>query len=199
MKIEINLVEVLGADLLAGRALGSRHLAVLMDRISRSFDECQASGADDVEKALFVLDFARIRVATSSYLAAAILPLWNWEAALRSNAYPVLANLGHGVQDEIEFVLKARCAAAWVGYYVAGQLQDVSLMGTLDESLSGTLKRFSPLVELSATDLASPGEQIGATAWNNRLTALHELRLLHRRRLGRRQVYSLPWSEVPRG
>jgi len=199
VKFEINLFRVLGDHLLAGRALGSRHLTAMMEIISRELERRQVFDPNRAEKILIVLDFAQVTVATSSYLAAAVLPLWSWKALLEGNAYPVVANLNPGIQDEIEFVLRPQNTAVWTGRQVSGDLHDVGLVGTLDESLRTTLRYFSPSSELSATELASSDEKIGSTAWNNRLSSLYEFRLLHRRKVGRRQVYSLSWSEASHG
>ncbi|MEO5927659.1 MAG: hypothetical protein ABIO72_03070 [Patescibacteria group bacterium] len=57
------------------------------------------------------------------------------------------------------------------------------------------LERVVELGTATAADLSSNAQQIGLTAWSNRLAALFDLRLVRKRKDGRRLHYAPAWKE----
>jgi hypothetical protein len=122
---------------------------------------------------------------SSSYFDAAIWPLWT-----SGELFPVLARVPRAAVDDIEILLKANGGAVWsLGKGTP------SCLGVLDPSLATTLGRVIEKGELAAGDLLDVDPSIGATAWSNRLAALHQLRLVRRRKDGRRLIYVAAWKE----
>lgn len=172
----ISIAEVVDRQVLAGRAQGLR-----------DFPRIEAAVGDATEHDdRVVLSFIGMEVITSSYFQAAVWPLWSRQPEV----FPTLADLSRATLDDIELVLRAHSAAIWVK-----QDREPTLHGVLDPQLMATLEGVLRIPSASASDLLEVDRSIGATAWSNRLAALHQLRLVRRRKNGRRLVYAAPWKE----
>lgn len=193
-----------------GATLGQDHLAPLVRSLRSDPDLTVGPGE------IVVLDFSGLEAATSSYLKATIL--WLVEAGRLAaggeqtpgeprapaplNVFPVVTGLSAEIREELNDVLLSRsmpCLEA--SHYDDISIQQARLLGFLDVEKLSTLEILVREHETTAPRLhekyASTG--IGATGWNNRLTALHRLRLARRTKQGRQWVYSSLAKEVMRG
>jgi hypothetical protein len=155
-----------GSDpILAGRLSGKRAFVATLEQLPEL-----------PEPALVLFDFAGVEFATSSYLSEILLPLRDHLRLRREPGYAVAANLADTVREEIEEMLHRSgdafltCVTDW-----NGQITDVQLCGKLDEKLLETLRLVSAKRETTAAQLHEESrkvDQVGPTAWNNRLAAL---------------------------
>jgi hypothetical protein len=174
---QIEVAKVVNRGVLAGRASGQADQPKLAAAAT-------AAAIDGRVR----LDFTGVEVLSSSYFDAAIWPLWTATAEL----YPALAKVPPSAIDDIEIVLKANGAALW---WFADDSRPPAPLGPLDAQLRTTLDHVMAKGEATAGDLLEVDRSIGATAWSNRLAALHQIRLLKRRKDGRRLLYSPAWKE----
>ncbi len=172
------VTQVVRRDVLAGRLAGQAD----HPKVQRAV----ATGA--TEDGRVTLDFTGVGVLSSSYFDAAFWPLWS---AL-PEVYPTLARVPQAALDDIEIVLRANSSGVWCFKKNADR---PDLLGAVDPALKGTLGRVVELGELTAADLIDTDRSIGVTAWSNRLAALHQMRLVRRRKDGRRVVYMPAWKE----
>ncbi len=173
------IAEVVGRTVLAGRVPGQTDYPQIE----------QAARAAASQDGRVLLDLSGIGVLSSSYFDAALWPLWS----LTPELYPGLAKVPLAAVDDIELVLRANQAAVW-SFKTEGD-RSPRLLGAIDPALKLTLDRVAERGELTAGDLVEAKGSIGATAWSNRLASLHQLRLVRRRKDGRRLIYVLAWKE----
>lgn len=180
----VRLLDVTSDPNLQGREKGEAHLPVL------------ASHLDPAGPV--VLDFAGIKVLTSSYFFAALWPFWTREDADGPSTFPLIANTSPDVAEELDFVMKHRRMAAWRGRWDGETFVPEGHFGVVDDALVLTMRyaresRTVTAVELSKADKTNP------TAWSNRLASFNKQRLLRRRKSGRMQPYFLPWEDANGG
>ncbi len=139
-----------------------------------------------------LLDFAGVQMVTASAARESVLRLIEHLADRKTLA--VLVGMNAETRDEIEFAAQAGrqvvVAASAVGK--DGPL-GLKLLGPVDEKVKETLLLVAKLGETDArsANAAYVGGSVGATAWNNRLAALAEVRLLTERKVGKTKYYSL--------
>ena len=184
-----------GLAVLAGASNGKRVLAKLV----------ASTVQEPLEPEPFFLDFAKVEVATASFLRESVLMLRNIVRGQRSNFYPVIANANPNICDELHEL-------------VGGQRSDVLITCTLGESgrvshvgLIGQLepvqqKTFDLVRDLGETDAGALMRAHGAsdratrtTAWNNRLTSLTFLGLLVEVSQGRTKRYKPLFGDLQYG
>jgi hypothetical protein len=141
------------------------------------------------EDGRILVDLSGIQIVSSSYFDAALWPLWSATPEL----YPALTKVAAVAMDDIELVLRAHAAAVWS--FSSERDRHPKMLGTLDPVLKVTLGRVVEAGEVSAADLVSADASIGATGWSNRLAALHDLRLVRRRKAGRSLIYMPAWKD----
>jgi hypothetical protein len=144
------------------------------------------------------LDFARIRIATSSFLRESVVAFRDYARATLPNLYPVIANAGEAVAEEFAFFLRHRDDAFWAcDLDKSGRPTHARLLGHLDEVQRATFDRVLKLGSATAPALAQGGEAgLGPTAWNNRLANLASRGLLIERRGGKTKTFA-PVLEIP--
>jgi hypothetical protein len=191
----------------AGATQGHEHLRHLLPHLQRRQGE------------IVVLDFTGIESATASYLKATIL--WLIQCAVlppspggRSSLYergpydlrpldiyPVVAQLGEDVREELDAVLPGyRLPCLEAVRHSEHQISQGVLHGPLDAALADALDVLTASRGGTATFLCErSGGAISVTGWNNRLAELHSLRLATRRKEGRQWVYEPIIAEVSRG
>jgi hypothetical protein len=182
-----------------GASLGERHFTAVRDRVE------QTQRDDD----LVMLDFRGVPTTNASYLKASVfrLLLCGRVAATSDSVllesgifplpvYPVLANLDNDVLTEVSEFFASRSTPILIANLRAGvsaptHLKQATLEGWIDPSLRETLDLAQQATQVSAPELHQrmPAKGISVTAWNNRLNELWALRLLRRRRAGRRWQY----------
>jgi hypothetical protein len=157
--------------ILAGRLDGQRMFVRLLEELG------MVSTA-----ILVILDFAGIEIATSSFLAEAVVRLRDHLRLGRAPSYLAVANLNPKVSEELEDLL-ARSGDALMACEVSsdGNVGRPELLGRLEPKLRETFDLVQKKGETNAVELhseSSDSDQIGPTAWNNRLNLLSAKSLL---------------------
>jgi hypothetical protein len=176
----VALAEVARRPVHAGRAAGFADRA----KIERAVAAAAADGK-------VVLDCSGLAVLSASYFDAALWPLWSASPEL----YPLLAKPPQDAIDDITVLLRANGGVI----LFTEKNAKPQMLGTLDPTLKRTLELVVEKGAVTAGDLLDVDGNIGATGWSNRLAALHELRLVQRRKDGRRLIYSPAWEVVNHG
>lgn len=137
------------------------------------------------------LDFAGISVATTSFLRDSVIAYRNHARSTWPTIYPVCANLAPRVKEELHSFLKERGDAFVICQRGAnGHVSDVELIGQIDGKQGVALRGVLDLGESDAPGLrAHVGEEVAATAWNNRLVALVDKGILIEVSGGRNKRY----------
>jgi hypothetical protein len=181
MNDTVQLQKVLG-PMLRGKIDGRAHYGPLCSYLSRFRPGSIAR-----------LGFHGIEDLSASWIAATIIPLLSWASLPEIELYPVLEGVyGNDKkwEDEFEFV----AAREHVAFLVADpeSPERCYLVGELDAILFDTLRLVQEHREVTGAGLRRlvPDENIGATAWSNRLKELHKMRLVRRATRGREQLYS---------
>jgi hypothetical protein len=141
---------------------------------------------------LIVLDFRGIELATSSFLDEAVVRLRDHLRLGRAPSYLVVANLSAHVQEELEDLLtRANDAMLACNFSRSDEVSNPRLLGALDPKLSETFELVRQRGLASAVDLhnESDAQEIGQTAWNNRLNTLAAKSLLMEVPEGRTKKY----------
>lgn len=155
--------------LLAGALNGSRDLPWILDHIG------SVRGA-------VLLDFEGCSALSGSYFRTALAPLWAID-----RIFPSVSNVGD-LEEDLQECLAKRNLNAW-------NVDTASPVVELDPALETCVKAVLERGSATAPDLAESADEIGRTAWNNRLKSLHEMRLLAIERNGRSNRYVLPWGK----
>lgn len=171
-----------GQGLLAGSAEGRAFLAHMV----------QKTGKDPAAPEAILLDFSKIDVATSSYLREAVVHLRDMLRSRRSNFYPVVANAGDAVMEELSMLLNDHgdaMLACRIDQH--GQAQKVEPIGRLERVQQRTFELVIEKGEIGAVEAQAlfPSETVTITAWNNRLAALAERGLVVEMSRGRLKRY----------
>lgn len=171
---------------LQGKLPGRKDYARLCELLSES-----------VPGSVVFLDFAAVELVSGSWINSALVPLLSWAADERNDLFPAICNANEDVLDELTMVAKFTHSCFLIA---SGPIPPMraSLIGSLDPGQRITLEALVQLQAVTGAELERlrPGEEVRATAWNNRLKDLHEKRLLRRVRRGREQVYSPVLKEI---
>ena len=171
-----------GNNVLSGAMAGRRLLSALI-----------ADSPSAVEPTASFLDFVDIKVATSSFLRESVIAFRDYARQSLPNVYPAVANLNEAVAEELEFFARSRGDVLWSCILdLQGNVTAAYLIGVLDPALRTTFDAVVDSGTMSAPELATrfADEQIGPTAWNNRLSALASKGLLVERRQGKFKLFS---------
>lgn len=166
---------------LAGSAAGRKLLASLID----------ATPIGTAPEKVF-LDFTGIEVATVSFLRESIVGYRDFTRSSRQNIYPIVANPEPVVLEELEHLVKARNDVLWCCWLGAkDNVTRQQLVGELDPAQRQTFEKICELGTSTAPQLANyfPNIEIGATAWNNRLSGLVAKGLLVEMRSGKTKMF----------
>ncbi len=177
----INMSELLGGEvILAGAAEGANALAKLIALVTKF-----------VAPTTLLLDFRQINVATSSYLREAILGFRDYCRNSRPELYPVICNLGPKVREELEALLKLKGDALVAAEVNAGRVITATVVGKLEEKQRITLLAVLHAKRADAVSLSRQDQQenLGPTAWNNRLASLSAKGILRETQAGRGKIY----------
>ena len=158
-------IEELAGQILAGAAMGRAVLIKLLER----------SSAEPLRPEALYLDFTGVHVATASYLRESVLTFRDVVRARRSNWYPVVANANAQIGEELSELLHSRGdVIGCCEIDEAGQLTTSGMLGRLDEKQELTFELLTRLGEADAAEMmrSTSADEIGQTAWNNRLAAL---------------------------
>lgn len=175
-----------GDDVLAGAGPGAEALSELIGIV-----------ADLHESGVVVLDFQGVDVATASFLRESVLGFRDYCRNSRATLYPLLANLGVKVREELEGLLRLKGDAVVVcDLNASGKVRNAVVVGTLDPKQKITLAAVLKAGKADAVTLARRDAEVkNPTAWNNRLASLAAKGILRETRNGRSKIYQ-PVVEV---
>lgn len=206
----ILLHHLTAADTLCyGATMGQQHIAPLVDALRGSRHVSQ----------VILLDFAGIEVTNASYLKATALWLLRGGIAhadvederIRTapagleafNVFPVAMNLSGEVREEFDTLLRSeRLPFLAVESSEGDRIVRAVQMGHLEPALEETMTALSEEQRATATALCERYPRkppIKPSAWSNRLSELHRLRLARREREGRQWFYMSLADEVQHG
>ena len=185
--MNISLATIGRNGVLRGRPLGRKHFAEICEQLAAS------------RPGEFVLlDFKGVKSVNGSWLNAAVAELFRWAGEESNNIFPVLCRFPLEDLDELDLVAQINGQIYPLADDLVEPVRHVRLIGPLDEALKSTLQAVVERGTITGARLyrENRGEGIGATAWNNRLKDLYDLRLLNRRKHGRRQLYTSVAKEI---
>lgn len=182
--MRIDMQEIGGSAVLAGALRGQQALTRLITAI----------GTDGAQPELLFFDFADVEVATASYLRESVLACRDFVRSHRPSYYPVIANAGDEIRDELLVLMKARREVVMTCRLdKRDRVSNVALLGELDPAQKTTLELVSKHGETDASALMETyGAREGTTrttAWNNRLASLAALGLVIEESRGRAKRY----------
>ncbi len=161
-----------GKKALGGAVEGRRDLARLLEAV----------GSEPAAPAPLFVDYEGIELATASYQRETIAALQQVIRARRSNHYLVVANANAAVREDLEVLARAGGLAFLAcTLTAAGKVSGAGIIGTLDPKAQATFDLVCARGETDARELmqANAGrEDVGHTAWNNRLAGLVQLGLI---------------------
>jgi len=174
--------EVAKTDVAAGALAGRR-----------AFDALVTATTEPSDPGPVFLDFRGVEAATGSFLRECVFAFRDHCRHAVPNAYPVVANAAPVVFEELAFYAKSQGDALWsCERSEQGQVSAVHLIGreNLETGQREALKLVETLPEATAPLMAQQSSQaLGATAWNNRLSALAGKGLVMEQRRGKTKIF----------
>lgn len=183
MYIQMKKLTDKGRRVLAGAIPGRKAFTKLLE---------QATNYEPNTPEPLFLDFAEIEVATASFLRESVLALRNAIRARRSNLYPVIANANKYVVDELGVLLAPRGDVLLLCSLDDKRAPcEPRLLGVLDPKQRITFDLVQERDETNAAELYKQHkeDELGQTAWNNRLAALAGLGVIVELSHGREKRY----------
>ena len=198
-----------GESLCFGATMGQKHLAPLVEELRKEPNESR----------VVLLDYAGIEAVNASYVKATALWLLRCGVAhadiedgrVRSapagleafNVFPVGLNPSAEVREEFDALLRSErlpflIAEASDGDRIVKAVQ----MGHLEAALEETLTALARERRATASELCERHPRkppIKPSAWSNRLSEMHRLRVVRREREGRQWFYVSLADEVQHG
>jgi hypothetical protein len=185
------LSELAGGDVLAGAANGSAILSRLISLI-------RATTAPTV----VALDFAGVTVATGSFLRECVLGFRDYARRSQPNIFPIVANPGDAVLEELRDLLGYRRQALVCCEMIDDKILRPRVEGVLEEKQIVTLDAVLAAGETDAGSLAeqfASTEKISSTGWSNRLASLAAEGIIVEARSGRAKRYRPVVEGLKRG
>ena len=180
--MRFRLRDVANNGILAGALTGRRILGRLLERVD---------GEPESPEPLY-LDFNGIEMATASFLRESILEFRNIVRRRWTNCYPVVANANDSVTEELCVLLTQRDVLMLCSLDEKGRPYSPRVLGDLEPKQRVTFELVRKLGEADAGELmrsSEDGDEVGQTAWNNRLASLSKLGLLMEMSQGRSKRY----------
>jgi hypothetical protein len=183
MKVSMKDISEGKRGVLAGALNGRRVFAKLLEYTIQ-----EPLGPEEV-----FLDFGSVTVATASFLRESVFAFRDAVRQRRSNFYPVIANASEVVMDELRILLDQTTDALLLcELNDSGKASSPRLLGQLDPKQRRTFELVRERGETDAAELMrahGKSEEIGQTAWNNRLAALAGLGVVVEVSVGRGKRY----------
>jgi hypothetical protein len=143
------------------------------------------------------LDFDGIEVATSSFLRESVVGFKEYCRKQQPSIYPVVANAGDAVREELQFFLKSQGDAMWAcaltsdgAWSQAGVLGRASLDPGQLEAFDAVCARKGKTATELKNQADGPDSNIGVTGWNNRLAALSMRGLVIEHKVGKAKSFT---------
>ena len=188
--MRIRMCDVVGNEVLAGATTGRRALGLLLERVD----------GETGQPELVYLDFEGVEVATASFLRESVLEFRDMVRRRWKSLYPVVANAGESVVEELSVLLGSHPdAMVLCSLDEHGRPNSPRLVGDLQPKQRVAFDLVEQTGETDAGELAGRSNDGGSrrqTAWNNRLASLSRLGLVIETSHGRAKRYrSLPLGE----
>jgi len=183
--MQIDMKKIAGSSVLAGASNGKNVLTKLLT----------ATVQEPLEPEPVFFDFARVDVATASFLRESVLVFRNVVRSQRSNLYPVIANANSDICDELHELVDGQRSDVLVACSLSesGTVTNVTLIGELEPVQRRTFDLVRKLGETDAGELmrahGASDRTTRTTAWNNRLASLAFLGLVVEVSQGRTKRY----------
>lgn len=165
MKTRIVIGEFSAGPVLSGALRGQQLLVKLLPEVSTEPSEPEP----------VFLDFTGIETATASFLRESVLAFRDFFRSRRSNIFPVIANANGAVCEDLGELIKSRGGVLVIcDLSTDGQVSNPRILGSLDPKQQLTFDLVCKFGKTDAAELmqAQSSENIGSTAWNNRLASL---------------------------
>lgn len=175
------------------RRLANTEVAAGAQAGRRVFVALVAAVSEPTEPQPVFLDFDGIEAATGSFLRECVFAFRDHCRHAMANAYPVMANAVPVVVEELAFYAKSQADAVWHCELPAqGSASAARLIGreNLEAGQQEALRWVEQLPEATAPAITQQsGQAVGATAWNNRLSALAAKGLIMEQRRGKTKIF----------
>lgn len=171
-----------GSATLAGSAMGRQMLAKLIENTKPV-----------AQPTIAFLDFNGVDIATGSFLREAVMGFRDFCRNAAGTIYPVVANANPTIEEELATYLRGRNDAIWSCSIDAdGRAVNPHILGELDTTQLNTIQLIGKHHPVSAPELAKlrPDDNVGPTAWNNRLATLAAKGMLKEVRHGKIKLFS---------
>ena len=182
IEMRYRLRDLADNEILAGAVAGRQILGLLLERIDR-----EPTAPEPV-----YLDFQGVEVATASFLRESIVEFRDIVRRRWTNYYPVVANANDSVTEELSVLVAQRDVLMLCTLDVKGRPRSPRLLGDLEPKQRIAFDLVQERGETDAGELmrsSQDTENVGQTAWNNRLSALSRLGLLMEMSNGRAKRY----------
>ena len=181
--IRFRMREIVGTSVLAGARTGRHTLARLLDRIDETWCEVEP----------LYIDFCGVEIATASFLRESVIEFLLAVRRRWTHLYPVVANANDSVLEELVILVSSRRhVLVCCTLNPEGQPSFPHLLGELEAKQRLAFDLVRRFGEADASRLKKESEDaddVGNTAWNNRLAALNRLGVLMEISEGRTKRY----------
>jgi len=181
--IRIGARRLTGSETLVGKTGGMRDFPKFMSAVAEAPDG-----------STIILDWSGIDLATASYFGSAIIPIIRMTMVGDLDRYFVFAGLNQTSLDELKLVIEYSQLVVFLGDLdKGGSVGNMRVLGKLESPYAETLAAIQTAENASASGLHGQqhrtGTRIGKTGWVNRLSHLHRLRLIKKRKVGRELMF----------
>lgn len=179
----VRICRVASGPILSGALRGQDLLAKLLREVA----------VEPASPEPLFLDFSGVEVATASFLRESVLAFRDFVRGRRSMIYPVITNISDAVREDLTELVNSRGGVLMTCLLADdGTVSAPRMIGNLDPKQQLTLDLVRQRGETDAGELMrefGASETVGATAWNNRLSALVSLGLIMELSYGRTKRY----------
>jgi hypothetical protein len=189
--MNVSLRSLARSNVLAGLTSGRKVFGQLLGQLT----------SNPSEETLIFLDFTGVDVATASFLRESVIAFRDHVRTRRTVFYPVVANANATIHEELVEVIRMGGGGPIMSCRVdsAGKTTAAMVLGPLPPVQHLTFDLINRIGESDAGELMRRHEERdaqGATAWNNRLSALSALGLVVEVVQGRSKRYRPLFSGV---
>jgi len=181
---QISVKEITGLETLAGKSGAARDFPKFMAAVEASPDASTV-----------LLDWSGIEVATASYFGGTYVRLLRMTMTGDLDRYLILTGLNETCLDELKLALELPGLVALLADCGKNAtIKGIQTFGKLERAYIEAFVEVHRSKGISASELHQKHVRghngIGKTAWINRLSNLHRLRLVRKQKTGRQFVFT---------